>query len=158
MDGIQPAIWQMKGYIHNFDMRYRRLISIHRLQRKINFGPLTFSSLVVFTRMFWHNVWYRCASYRSLTYINPSYKMDISIVAFNVDWRDRLSECIDDIHIHTKICPNLTRRVLDKGRMGKMDGKWRCNGTSCFPVIIRLFYPRGYSCEVVHWDRDPRTA
>ena len=36
----------MKGYIHSFHMRYSRLISIHRLQRKINFGPLRFSSLV----------------------------------------------------------------------------------------------------------------
>ena len=36
----------MKGDIHSFHMRYRGLISIHRLHRKINFGPLTFLPLV----------------------------------------------------------------------------------------------------------------
>ena len=46
VDGNQHTIWRMKEYIHSFHMRYRRLISIHRLQRKINFGPLRFSSLV----------------------------------------------------------------------------------------------------------------
>ena len=36
----------MKGQIHGFHMRNRRLISIHRLHRKINFGPLPFFPLV----------------------------------------------------------------------------------------------------------------
>ena len=36
----------MKGDILSFHMRYRGLISIHRLHRKINFGPLSFLPLV----------------------------------------------------------------------------------------------------------------
>ena len=40
------TIWHMKGEIHGFHMRNRRLISIHRLHRKINFGPLPFFPLV----------------------------------------------------------------------------------------------------------------
>ena len=36
VDGNQPTIWQMKVDIHSFHVRYRRLISIHRLQRKIH--------------------------------------------------------------------------------------------------------------------------
>ena len=36
----------MKGDIPSFHLRYRRLISIHRLQRKINFGPLPCYPLV----------------------------------------------------------------------------------------------------------------
>ena len=43
----QATIWHMKGDILSFHMRYRRLISIHRLQRKMNFCPLSFFSLVV---------------------------------------------------------------------------------------------------------------
>ena len=42
----QPSIWQIKGDIPSFHMRYRRLISIRRLQRKISFGPLPFFPLV----------------------------------------------------------------------------------------------------------------
>ena len=42
----QATIWQMKGDILSFHMRYRGLISIHRLHRKINFGPLSFFPLV----------------------------------------------------------------------------------------------------------------
>ena len=47
VDGNQHTIWQMKGYINSFHMRYRGLISIHRLHRKINFGPLSFLPLVL---------------------------------------------------------------------------------------------------------------
>ena len=43
----QATIWQMKGDILSFHMRYRGLISIHRLHRKINFGPLSFLPLVI---------------------------------------------------------------------------------------------------------------
>ena len=46
----------MKGYIHSFHMGYRRLISNHRLQRKINIGPLSFSSLVKQARVFGNTV------------------------------------------------------------------------------------------------------
>ena len=42
----QATMWQMKGDIPSFHMRYRGLISIHRLHRKINFGPLSFLPLV----------------------------------------------------------------------------------------------------------------
>ena len=42
----QATIWQMKGDIPSSHMRYRALISIHRLHRKINFGPLPFFPLV----------------------------------------------------------------------------------------------------------------
>ena len=48
VDAYQATIWQMKGDILSFYMRYRRLISIHRLQRKINFCPLSLFSLVLF--------------------------------------------------------------------------------------------------------------
>ena len=44
----QATIWQMKGDIPSSHMRYRALISIHRLHRKINFGPLPFFPLVIF--------------------------------------------------------------------------------------------------------------
>ena len=47
----QATIWQMKGDIPSFHMRYRGLISIHRLQRKMNFCPLSFSSLVCLLEM-----------------------------------------------------------------------------------------------------------
>ena len=42
----EATIWQMKGDILSFHMRYGRLNSIHRLQRKINFFPLSFFCLV----------------------------------------------------------------------------------------------------------------
>ena len=42
----QAAIWHMKGDIPSSHMRYGGLISIYRLHRKINFGPLTFLPLV----------------------------------------------------------------------------------------------------------------
>ena len=42
----QATIWQMKGDIQSFHMRYGGLISIHRLHRKIIFGPLPFFPLV----------------------------------------------------------------------------------------------------------------
>ena len=54
LDADQPTIWQMKGDIPSFHMRYRGLISIHRLHRKINFGPLSFLPLVL-------QIWHRCA-------------------------------------------------------------------------------------------------
>ena len=46
LDADQPTIWQMKGDIPSFHMRYRWLISVNRLHRKINFGPLSFFPLV----------------------------------------------------------------------------------------------------------------
>ena len=42
----QATIWQMKGDIPSFHIRYGRLRFIHRLQRKFNFLPLTFFPLV----------------------------------------------------------------------------------------------------------------
>ena len=47
----------MKGDIHSFHMRYRGLISIHRLQRKIIFGPLRFFLLVKLPVRFKIDVW-----------------------------------------------------------------------------------------------------
>ena len=42
----QASIYHLKWDIPSFHMRYRGLISIHRLHRKINFGPLSFFPLV----------------------------------------------------------------------------------------------------------------
>ena len=42
----QATIQHLKGDIPSFHMRYRGLISIHRLQRKMIFCPLSFFSLV----------------------------------------------------------------------------------------------------------------
>ena len=47
----QATIWQMKGDILSYHMRFERWISIHRLHRKINFCRLSFFSLVLFP--FW---------------------------------------------------------------------------------------------------------
>ena len=63
----------MKGDIPSFHLRYRRLISIHRLQRKINFGPLPCYPLVLVAE-FWPLlclfVCVKCSIWRSLLISN----------------------------------------------------------------------------------------